>query len=68
MRGFERWELIVLSIGCVICGWLSYDLLTKHNDYVDTHVGVTYDCRLAEISPDYPSAVKQMCREKMHAK
>ena len=24
---------------------------------------VKYDCRLAEISVDYPSAVKQKCRE-----
>lgn len=27
------------------------------------HKKVAYDCRLAEISPDYPSAVKQKCRE-----
>jgi hypothetical protein len=28
-------------------------------------VAVEYDCRLAEISPDYPQAVKQKCREIM---
>lgn len=26
---------------------------------------VVYDCRLAEISPDYPVDVKQKCREAM---
>ena len=26
---------------------------------------VTYDCRLAEISPDYPQEVKQQCREEI---
>ena len=26
---------------------------------------VTYDCRLAEISPDYPQEVKQRCREEI---
>lgn len=30
-----------------------------------THIEVQYDCRLAEISPDYPQAVKQKCRELM---
>jgi hypothetical protein len=27
--------------------------------------GVVYDCRLAEISPDYPPAIKNECREMM---
>ena len=27
--------------------------------------GVTYDCRLAEISPDYPIEVKNECRKRM---
>lgn len=26
---------------------------------------VTYDCRIAEISPDIPPAVKEQCRKKM---
>jgi hypothetical protein len=29
------------------------------------HVIVTYDCRIAEISPDVPPAVKEQCRKKM---
>ena len=28
-----------------------------------THVTVKYDCRVAEISPDYPVAVKEQCRK-----
>lgn len=27
------------------------------------HVTVVYDCRVAEISPDYPVAVKEKCRK-----
>ena len=30
-----------------------------------THVEVMYDCRLAEISVDYPAEVKQKCRKLM---
>ena len=29
------------------------------------HITVAYDCRLAEISPDYPVAVKEACRKRM---
>jgi len=32
---------------------------------VDTHVVVRYDCRIAEISPDVPIAVKEKCRKKL---
>jgi len=28
------------------------------------HVTVVYDCRIAEISPDYPVAVKEACRKR----
>lgn len=30
-----------------------------------TAIAIQYDCRLAEISPDYPQVVKQKCRELM---
>jgi hypothetical protein len=30
-----------------------------------TMIAVEYDCRLSEISPDYPQVVKQKCRELM---
>jgi hypothetical protein len=29
------------------------------------HVIVTYDCRVAEFSPDVPPMVKEQCRRKM---
>jgi len=29
------------------------------------HVTVQYDCRIAEISPDYPVAVKEACRKRI---
>jgi len=29
------------------------------------HVTVKYDCGIAEISPDYPVAVKEQCRKRM---
>jgi len=28
------------------------------------HMTVRYDCSIAEISPDYPVAVKQACRKR----
>jgi hypothetical protein len=28
------------------------------------HVTVKYDCSIAEISPDYPVAVKEACRKR----
>ena len=29
------------------------------------HVTVKYDCGIAEISPDYPVAVKEACRKRI---
>jgi hypothetical protein len=29
-----------------------------------TYVTVKYDCRISEISPDYPVAVKEQCRKR----
>ena len=34
----------------------------------ETDTGVAYDCRLAEISVDYPQAVKEQCRKLMEGK
>jgi len=30
----------------------------------DSHVVVKYNCSIAEISPDYPVAVKEACRKR----
>jgi hypothetical protein len=37
-------------------------------DRDETDTGVAYDCRLAEISVDYPQAVKEQCRKLMEGK
>ncbi len=31
--------------------------------YTNTHVMIEYDCRIAEISPDFPAQVRELCRE-----
>lgn len=36
-------------------------------NYTHPHMVVRYDCSIAEISPDYPIAVKEECR-KLRAK
>jgi hypothetical protein len=43
--------LVLLLIAAVV-------LMAKYS----TDAEVMYDCRLAEISPDYPQAVKDECR------
>lgn len=47
--------LIILLIALVVS--IHYNL----KDYMPE--GVTYDCRLAEISPDFPPKVKEECRK-----
>jgi hypothetical protein len=32
-------------------------------NYTHPHMVVRYDCSIAEISPDYPPAVKEGCRK-----
>lgn len=32
-------------------------------NYTHPHMTVKYDCSIAEISPDYPLAVKEGCRK-----
>ena len=50
-------ELLVAILLFVFLGGYMY------LDY-DNHRVVRYDCGLAEISPDYPLAVKEECRKK----
>jgi hypothetical protein len=46
--------MLLISIICI------YGLLdTKNNNHL---ISIQYDCRLAEISPDFPQQVKQQCR------
>ncbi len=43
-------------------------LLFMYIDRDEMDTGVAYDCRLAEISVDYPQAVKEQCRKLMEGK
>ena len=45
--------LIVILVWCFCWSML----------YMNRNIVVAYDCRAAEISPDYPLTVKQKCRE-----
>lgn len=53
---YELVYIIILVFLLLLCG---YALLQIPR----TIVTVEYNCQLAEISPDYPQAVKQKCRE-----
>lgn len=44
-------------VGCVVGLWVLMFAL------MPTHGTVKYDCRLAEISPDFPVEVKNECRK-----
>ena len=43
-------------------------LLFMYIDRDKTDTGIAYDCRLAEISVDYPQAVKEQCRKLQEGK
>ncbi len=49
----------------VIAAILLLTALTLTYIYSDEIDGTVYDCRLAEISVDYPIAVKEQCRKLM---
>jgi hypothetical protein len=47
--------------GVVVLGVIGFIFAIWWN-YQHPHVVVKYDCSIAEISPDYPVAVKEGCR------
>ena len=49
----------VLLLATLILILVSPFLWPNHN------VVVMYDCQIAEISPDFPQAAKELCRRKM---
>ena len=53
----------IISIGFVV--WMAKDLYNTIHETPVTKIEIAYDCRLAEISPDYPSIVKDKCRKLM---
>jgi hypothetical protein len=51
-------------IGASIFTWHLYKTINEPR----TKIEIAYDCRLAEISPDYPQLVKEKCRKLMQPK
>jgi hypothetical protein len=51
-------KIIIFPLAFVVLIW------TFVLSSMPIHGVVTYDCRLAEISPDIPIQVKQECRKK----
>jgi len=47
--------------GAILLGVIGILFAIWYN-YKNPHVVVRYDCSIAEISPDYPIAVKEGCR------
>jgi hypothetical protein len=57
-KDFIRVVVLVVSlIALFYSAWFMF--------YPQPKQGMVYDCRLAEISPDYPPAIKNECREMM---
>ena len=55
-------DMVAVIIAVLILfGWM-VTISTAQNQIVK------YDCRLAEISPDFPPAVKEQCRKLMESK
>jgi hypothetical protein len=48
--------------GAIVLGVIGILFAIWYN-YKNPHVVVRYDCSIAEISPDYPIAVKEGCRK-----
>jgi len=50
--------VVIFAAVCLVC------ILTVGWPVVDQPAPVKYNCDIAEISPDYPVAVKQACRKR----
>jgi hypothetical protein len=48
--------------------WMGKDFYETIHKTPNTKIEVVYDCRLAEISPDFPASVKERCRKLMRPK
>ena len=49
----------ILVLVAAVCALI----LSVYWNYTHPHMVVRYDCSIAEISPDYPIAVKEGCRK-----
>jgi hypothetical protein len=52
--------VFLLMIGCIIWSEIADSKAEQAHTLV-----IEYDCRLAEISPDYPQQVREQCRKRM---
>ena len=57
--------ILAMTLCCGFVVWMARDLYKTAHEAPQTHIEVVYDCRLAEISPDYPVVVKEKCRKIM---
>ena len=57
---FKKFEpQILVAVFCLVwAGWCMYLI-----DFNLGHRVVSYDCRLSEISPDFPIEVREQCRK-----
>jgi len=44
----------------ILAAWYAGNAWLERNKYNNS---IVYDCRLSEISPDYPTKVKKQCRD-----
>ena len=58
-------DLMFFVLIVIVCFMATFSFITiigqQHGKY-------KYDCRLAEISPDYPQEIKEQCRRLMEKK
>jgi len=57
MKYFQREALVIALV------FLSILFMSILFAYLPRHGEVVYNCSIAEISPDYPVAVKEQCRK-----
>jgi hypothetical protein len=57
MKISDEFKFVVLSLIVVVSIAVMF--------FQPRYPTIKYDCRIAEISPDYPQEVKQRCREEI---
>jgi hypothetical protein len=62
-RQFEK--EVIIAITAIVVAIIALFVVLKYADDIDGVVTrkVVYDCRLAEISPDFPPDVRNECRK-----
>jgi hypothetical protein len=60
-------KIVMLGIVWMVALTILFGMTVELAKMVSKPTQVLYDCRLAEISPDYPLEVKTECRELLRA-